>query len=89
MGNSEELKKLINSIAGMQDSEKRLGYAIFNELNDLTNLFDDIGGGLLRLCDREPENIEVIERVLIALTGFGFAGLKKCMIEQKDFVNSL
>ena len=73
------------NIKKFNDYEGRLGFAISESVGDYGNSYEDMGESLDILINKYPDKIELIEEVVIALSGYGFETLEKKMREQKDY----
>ncbi len=85
----EEYKALVDSISEMENSDGRLGYAIALAMDEDDNYYKDIGRNVIRMCYKYPEQVNIVEETLIAITGWGLETLKAHMEEQIDDYNSL
>lgn len=82
-------KQSYEEIRKLDDFCGRLGFAISNSIEDYGNSYEDIGVGLDYVINKHPDEIELIEEVVIALSGYKFETLLKHMTEQKDYYDSL
>ena len=88
MAKSESFKKIEN----LTDAAGRLGYEIkevdyFEE--DGADSYETVGESLIQLINNNPEDFEIIEKTVIAITGYGFDSLHARMIDHKGFYDAL
>lgn len=88
MAKSESFKKIEN----LTDAAGRLGYEIkevdfFDE--GCADSYETVGSSLIQLINDHPEEFEIIEKTIIAITGYGFDSLHARMIDHKKFYNAL
>ena len=90
MRDTKEIRKDINAIKKMADCEGRLGFEL-QELNfgDPFHSYYDSGKGLLNMIAHNPDKIDIIEEVVIAITGWNFSSIKEHMKEHKSHWDSL
>lgn len=80
-----DIRKAINAINRMKDAEDRLGYEIMEVgFFDWDYNYHDTGRYLLSLCRDYPDQIDIIEKTVIAICGYGFESLKERMKEHKN-----
>ena len=82
----------VEEIRKLEDAAGRLGYEIkevdFFE-GSMADSYDTVGRDLLNVIARNEDNIELIEEVVIAITGYGFESLLGRMKEHKDYWDAL
>lgn len=83
------VENTIKNIREMDDYCGLLGFTIAESVGEYDNGYEDIGYGIDSLIDKYPDKVELIEEVVIALSGYGFETLRQKMIENKDYYNTL
>lgn len=66
-----------------------LGFTIAESVNEMDNSYEDIGYGLVSVIEDHPEQIDLIEKVVIALSGYSFETIIEKMEDNSDYYNSL
>ncbi|MBO5609112.1 MAG: hypothetical protein J5929_01890 [Eubacterium sp.] len=83
-------KRAYKAIRDMDDGADRLGFEILEQDTfDCDVNYYDIGRSVINIIENHPESFEVIEKVIIAITGYGFETLNQKVIEHKDYFDSL
>ena len=81
---NKEIKKQINYICRNDECSERLGYAIKKSMEEEN--IGRIGGDLINLTLTHPDELELIENVVIAICGYGFDSLReKIKSEKKEY----
>lgn len=82
----------INEIRELPEAAGRLGYEI-SEVGYLDGPFcdsyDTIGNSIFTLIDQNPEQVDIIEKTIIAVCGYGFDSLKDRMEKHKENWDSI
>ncbi len=94
MYTKEELKKAFDSIEKMDDSYERLGFEICATLAgefpcEEGEDYRTIGKDLTNLILMNPDQIEIINKTLIAITGWSLVTLKERMKDHKKYYDAL
>ena len=72
-------------IEQMDDAAGRLGFEIAESIDS----YDDIGSDIFYLVNKHPEHFELIEKVIIAVCGYGFDSLERKIKEDATYYDSL
>lgn len=89
---NEGLKNIFDKICSMENASGRLGFEIVEAQSGQfweSDSYETVGESVISLVRNNPEQIELIEKVLIAITGYGFESTKIHMDEHEDYYNSL
>ncbi len=86
----KEIRKDISAIKKMADCEGRLGFELTEPGHDdpFYN-YQDSGKGLLNVIDNNPDKLDIIEEVVIAITGWSFSSIREHMKVHKSHWDSL
>lgn len=76
-------------IMSMDEWQGLLGFVITESAGDYDNSYEDMGSNLARLIEKHPEQIELIEAVITAISGYSFETIRQIMAEKKDYYCSL
>lgn len=86
----KDIKKDIGAIRRMTDAEGRLGFELVElDFDDPFYNYSESGAGLLGMISKHPDKLDLIEEVVIAITGWSFASIKEHMKEHKPHWDSL
>ena len=91
MHTHELVKKYMNKAMHIYEPIKEfnndglLGFVISESVNEMDNSYEDMGRNLINLIERNPDQIDLIERVVIALTGYSFETIKDRMEYNKEY----
>ena len=87
-----QVLKDFDAICRMTDSENRLGFEI-SESNsgvfDEPSSYKEIGRSLIEVLQNNRNQAELIEKVIIAITGWNIRSLRERMEEHKSYIDSL
>ncbi len=80
---SEAYKRIEKKYSGL------FGFVVVEAIDDGYNSYEDIGKYLKRVVDENPDQFELIEKVIIAISGIDFKEIEKQMEERADYYDSL
>ncbi len=80
---SEAYKRIEKKDSGL------FGFVVVEAIDDGYNSYEDIGNYLKRVVDENPEQFELIEKVVTAISGIDFKEIEKQMEEKADYYDSL
>ncbi len=66
-----------------------LGFVISESVNEMDNSYEEIGRRLDEVISNNPDQIDLIEKIVIALTGYCFETIKDKMEDNREYYNSL
>ena len=92
MRTNKEIQKDIDAIDEMEESRDRLGFEIIESQSgtfEPSEGYYTVGKDVLRVAKSHPDQLDLIEEVIIAITGWGFGTLRERMKEHKDYFDSL
>lgn len=72
-------------IEQMNDADGRLGFEIIESADS----YKDIGSDIIYLVNKHPEHFDLIEKVVIAVCGYGFDSLERKIKEDATYYDSL
>lgn len=81
-------KTAYSQISKMEDYGL-LGFTISESVNEMDNSYEDMGYHLDQVISENPDQIDLIEKVIIALSGYCFETLKEKMENNRDYYGSL
>ena len=94
--NNEKERKLLKTLKEIEsfpnsNAKGLFGFCVVDEDADgmLSNSYNDIGSSILSIFKQYPEQVEILEKMLIAISGYGLDSLLKRMEEKNDYFNSL
>ena len=82
-------KTAYSHIKRMKNYYGLLGFTIAESVNEMDNSYEDMGYHLDDVISENPNQIDLIEKVVIALSGYCFETIKDKMKENRDYYNSL
>lgn len=71
------------------DNPGLLGFTISESVNEMDNSYEDIGYSLDNVIYDNPGQIDLIEKVVIALSGYTFETIIDKMKDNEEYYNSL
>ena len=94
MTDIKQIKKALSSIKKMDDSCERLGYEISETISgtfpgEIAEDYRTIGKDLLNLMFMHPNELEIINDTLIAITGWSIPTIKDRMKKHKSLYDNL
>lgn len=84
MSEAERILKTVDRIYNADD-EDLLGFCI-RETNDT---YEDTGNGVIQMFKEYPEHAELLDKMLIAICGWGIESLEDEMEEKRDYFECL
>ncbi len=88
----KEIRRDFNAICRMSDAAGRLGFELSESQNGqfwAADSYDTVGSSLISVVENNPEHIDLIEDVVVAITGFGFGSIREHMKDHKSHYESL
>ena len=79
----------IAKITKMEEWQGLLGFVITESAGDYDNSYEDMGNNLAALIEKNPEQVELIEAVITAISGYDFETIGQIMDEKKEYYYSL
>ena len=82
-------KRDYSYIRQMNDYCGLLGFVIAESAGEYGNSYEDIGRGVDYVINKYPDQVDLIEEVIIGITGYSFATIREKMKENKEYYEAL